>query len=203
MPFDPSRLDEIHEFWFGKLAGPNAKPTPEQAVSWFRQADEFDQTIRKRFGVAVEDAASAEWELGALTRERQVGLIILLDQFPRNIYRKNGEAFAYDRRVRGIANELLALGINKFYAVERSFVLLPLMHSEAIADQDRCVMLMAEQAVAATYDWAEDFRTGLDFATKHRDLIRRFGRFPHRNAMIGPQTTDDEAAFLKEHGRGF
>jgi len=202
MPLEPNVLDDVHEFWFGELDGPHGK-APGKAEIWFKQSDETDQIIRDRFGSAVEDAAATDWELGALSRERQVGLVVLLDQFPRNIHRTSGEAFAHDRRVRGIANELLAFGINGYYAVERPFILLPLMHSEAIADQDRCVMLMAEQAIAASEDWSEECRTGLDFATKHRDLIRRFGRFPHRNDMIGRKTTNEEAAFLGEHGRGF
>ena len=195
-------LDDVHEFWFGKLTGPHDK-VPEKAEIWFKQSDETDQIIRDRFGSAVENAVATDWELGALTREQQVGLVILLDQFPRNIHRTTGDAFANDKMVRSIANELLALGISSYYAIERSFILLPLMHSEAIADQDRCVMLMAEQAIAAPEDWSEEFRNGLDFATKHRDLIRRFGRFPHRNGMIGRQSTDEEATFLAEHGRGF
>jgi len=202
MPLKPIVLDEVHEFWFGELDGPHDK-APEKAEIWFKQSDETDQIIRDRFGSAVEDAAATDWELGALTRERQVGLVILLDQFPRNIHRTSGEAFARDKKARGIANTLLASGISRYYAVERPFILLPLMHSEAIADQDRCVMLMAEQAVAASEDWSEACRGGLDFATKHRDLIRRFGRFPHRNVIIGRQTTEREAAFLAEHGRGF
>ncbi|MHA1559444.1 MAG: DUF924 family protein [Alphaproteobacteria bacterium] len=203
MSLERSILDDVHEFWFGKLTGPDAKAAAGRTETWFNQSDEMDRKIRDEFGAAVGEAAETDWELGALTRERQVGLVVLLDQFPRNIHRTSGEAFSHDRRVRGIANELLAFGISGYYAVERPFILLPLMHSEAIADQDRCVMLMAEQAIAASEDWSEEFRNGLDFATKHRDLIRRFGRFPHRNEMIGRQTTDEEAAFLAEHGRGF
>jgi uncharacterized protein (DUF924 family) len=83
------------------------------------------------------------------------------------------------------------------------FLFLPAMHSEAIADQDRCVYLLAEQALAVPADWKEDFRLALDFATKHRDLIRRFGRFPHRNEMLGRPSTDAELAFIAQHGRGF
>lgn len=202
MTFPLDVLDEIHLFWFGKLADSNAK-APEKAPIWFAQSDETDQTIRDRFGGYLDDAANADWELGALTREQQVGLVILLDQFPRNIFRTTGDAFAYDERVRDIANSLLARGIETFYRAERLFVVLPLMHSEAIADQDRCLMLLAEQAITAPEEWVEDLRTALDFSTKHRDLIRKFGRFPHRNEMLGRKTTEEEAAFLAEHGRGF
>ncbi len=202
MALSLSVLDDVHHFWFGKLDDTNAK-APEKAPIWFAQSDETDQTIRDRFGEYLDPAADTDWELGALTREQQVGLVVLLDQFPRNIFRTTGDAFAYDERVRGLANGLLARGIENYYRAERLFVFLPLMHSEAIADQDRCVMLLAEQAVTAPEEWVEDFRIALDFSTKHRDLIRKFGRFPHRNKMLGRETTEEEAAFLAEHGRGF
>ncbi len=202
MALSLSVLDDVHHFWFGKLDDTNAK-APEKAPIWFAQSDETDQTIRDRFGEYLDPAADTDWELGALTREQQVGLVVLLDQFPRNIFRTTGDAFAYDERVRGLANGLLARGIENYYRAERLFVFLPLMHSEAIADQDRCIMLLAEQAVTAPEEWVEDFRIALDFSTKHRDLIRKFGRFPHRNKMLGRETTEEEAAFLAEHGRGF
>ncbi len=202
MTVTPADLDEVHEYWFGTLDAPEAK-APEKAKLWFERNDETDRTIRERFGWAIADAAALEWNLGALSRREQIGLVVLLDQFPRNIYRTTGQAFAYDPRARGIAGALMALGIDRFYLAERLFLFLPSMHSEAIADQDRCVLLVAEQALAVPEDWKENLRQALDFATKHRDLIRRFGRFPHRNEMLGRESTDAEKAFLAAHGRGF
>lgn len=199
---DPARLDEVHEFWFGKLDGPEDK-APEKSAMWFEQKDETDEAIRQRFGDWIGEAAKTDWEIASLTREQQVGLVVLLDQFPRNIYRKTGDAFAYDARAREIADALIARGIHNYYIVERLFILLPLEHSEDIAHQDRSVMLFAEQALTVPDDWKEFVRFALDMATKHRDLIRKFGRYPHRNAMIGRETTEEEAAFLAQHGRGF
>jgi uncharacterized protein (DUF924 family) len=202
MSVTPAFLDDVHEFWFGTLDGPEAK-APEKAKIWFEQSNETDQLIRGRFGAAVEEAAAADWNLDPLTRTQKVGLVVLLDQFPRNIHRTTGNAYAHDDKVLGIADRLIASGLERFYIVERIFVILPVMHSERVADQDRCAMLLAEQALTVPDDWKEDFRYALDMGTKHRDLIRRFGRYPHRNEMLGRESTEEEAAFLAEHGRGF
>jgi uncharacterized protein (DUF924 family) len=198
---NPAVLDDVHAFWFGALDGPEA--TSDRWEQWFQQNDDFDRTIREQFGEAMIGAAAAAWKLDDLTRTQQVGLVILLDQFPRNIHRSDGSAFAYDATARRHAEKLIAGGVDRFFLVERPFLFLPLMHSEAVADQDRCVLLLASEALRAPEEWTETFRLNLDFATKHRDLIRKFGRFPHRNAMLGRATTEEEAAFLAEHGRGF
>ena len=202
MPIEPPQLDEVHEYWFGTLDGPEAKAT-EKAEIWFQQRDQTDQYIRDRFGAAIPEAAAQDWDLGSLTREQQVGLVVLLDQFPRNIHRTSGEAFACDAKALAIADEMIAADIERYFVVERLFVILPVMHSEKIVDQDRCVMLLAEQALTVPEDWKDHYRYALDMGTKHRDLIRKFGRYPHRNKMLGRETTEEEAAFLAEHGRGF
>jgi uncharacterized protein (DUF924 family) len=132
----------------------------------------------------------------------QVGLVILLDQFPRQIHRDSGDAFAYDAKALSIARRLLAAGPDRFWPVERTFVALPFEHSEDIADQDYAVLLFAAEAVAAPADARDGLRMALDFATKHRDIIRKFGRFPHRNAALGRESTPEEVEFLKG-GRGF
>ncbi|MEQ8695084.1 MAG: DUF924 family protein [Bauldia litoralis] len=195
-------LRDIHRYWFGPLAAP-ADRNPEKAEIWFKRSDETDTHIRETWGDAIASAAAVAWDLDELSREEQVGLIVLLDQFPRNIYRTTGEAFAYDRKARAIADALLVDGLDRFYLVEQTFVCLPFEHSEAIADQDRALLHFAEMAVNAPEELAEAKRLGLDFATKHRDLIRKFGRFPHRNEMLGRESTEEEKAFLAEHGRGY
>jgi uncharacterized protein (DUF924 family) len=128
--------------------------------------------------------------------------VILLDQFPRNIFRTSGEAFACDGKARDLARRLID-GRNRFHRVERSFLFLPFEHSEEAADQDLSVFLFAEDAVSAPESWTGTSRIYLDYAAKHRDLIRKFGRFPHRNAVLGRPSTPEEEAFLKEHGRGY
>lgn len=194
-------LRDVHRYWFGDLAAPTEK-SPDKADIWFRQSDETDAYIRDTYGQYLDRAAAVDWDLGALSREEQAGLIVLLDQFPRNIYRSSGQAFAYDGKARGLATAMLADGLDRFWLHEQVFVCLPLEHSEAIADQDRSVFLFAQMTMEAPEDWTEDRRLTLDFATKHRDIIRKFGRFPHRNEMLGRASSDEELEFLKG-GRGY
>ena len=200
---DKAVLDDIHAWWFGPLLSPTDR-NPDKAAIWFTRSDATDAHIRDTWGRTIPEAAAADWDIDGLTRRQQVGLVILLDQFPRNIFRTTGEAFAYDAKARAVASALVEDGLDRFFLVEQAFVCLPFEHSEDIADQDLSVLLFAEMAVEAPRGpWEEIQRNGLDYATKHRDLIRRFGRFPHRNAMLGRESTPEEAAFLAEHGRGY
>jgi len=199
---DKKILKEVYRYWFGTLAGPHDFPE-EKADIWFKQSDETDRYICDNFGAAIAEASKIEWNLDELSREEQVGLIVLLDQFPRNIFRTSAEAFAYDGKARKIARSLINNGWRRFHYCEQCFVLLPLEHSEEVADQDLCVQLFAERAIAAPKELEERGRGQLDFATKHRDLIRKFGRFPHRNVLLGRQSTPEEEAFFKKSGRGF
>ncbi len=199
---DRAILGDIHRYWFGELKSPTDR-NPEKAEIWFKQSDATDAHIRDTFGRFIPQAAAVDWDLDALSRPEQVGLVVLLDQFPRNIFRGSGESFAYDGKARRIAGGLIDGGFGRFYLVEQTFVCLPFEHSEAIADQDRSVLLFAKMAVEAPEGWEENKRGGLDYATRHRDLVRRFGRFPHRNAMLGRESTEEEEAFIAEKGRGF
>lgn len=194
-------LRDIHRYWFGDLKTP-ADRNDEKAKIWFRQSDETDAHIRETWGPSIAKAAAIDWDLDALSREEQVALVVLLDQFPRNIYRTSGEAFAYDLKAREIARKLVDRGLDRFWLYEQTFVCLPFEHSEDIADQDRSVMLYAKMAVEAPEAWKENKREVTDYATKHRDIIRKFGRFPHRNALLGRQSTPEELEFLKG-GRGY
>jgi uncharacterized protein (DUF924 family) len=195
-------LRDIHAYWFGDLKSPDDFPK-EKSEIWFKQSDATDSYIRDTFGGYLPEAAKERWDLANLSHEEAIALVVLLDQFPRNIFRTSGEAFAYDATARDIARRLIASGTERFYCVERAFLFLPLEHSEDVADQDRSVLFYAELAVTAPEGLVDYLRSNLDFATKHRDLIRKFGRFPHRNALLGRKSTPEEEAFLKEHGRGY
>jgi len=195
-------LNDIHDYWFGPLAGPFDYPKDKSQL-WFKQADETDDYIRATFGAAIADAAGSDWNLEELTREQQVGLVVLLDQFPRNVFRTSAESFAYDATAGAIARRLVERDRDRFFLIERPFLYLPFEHSEDMPDQDYAVFLTAEAALAAPEALKATFRNFLDFATKHRDVIVRFGRFPHRNELLGRQSTPEEATFVKEHGRGF
>ena len=199
---DKKILDEVYRYWFGALAGPDDFPE-EKAAIWFKKSDETDRTICDNFGAAISEASKIEWNLDELSRQQQVALVVLLDQFPRNIFRTSGESFAYDTKARKIAGSLIDSGWRRFHYCEQCFVFLPLEHSEDIADQDLCVQLFAERVIAAPEELKDKARGQLDFATRHRDLIRKFGRFPHRNALLGRQSTPEEEVFFEENGRGF
>jgi len=176
-------------------------PAKEQIEMWFRQSDEIDAHIRDTFGQYLEPAKAANWDVASLSRREQVALLVLFDQFPRNIFRKSGEAFAYDNKALQIARALVG-DWRRFHIVEQSFLFLPFEHSESLADQDYSVMLFAERAVEAPEAHKEMVRGGVDFATKHRDVNRKFCRFSHRNAILGRESTPEEIEFLKG-GRGF
>jgi uncharacterized protein (DUF924 family) len=170
---------DVLAFW--REAGPD---------KWYAKDDAFDAEIREKFLATYEAAAAgklAEWEA---TPEGALALVIVLDQFPRNMFRGEKRCFASDPLARAAANRALKRGDELDVAEgERGFFFLPFMHSEDIADQNRCVALYRE---------AGD--ENLKYALEHQDIVRRFGRFPHRNAALGRATTPEEQAFLDAGG---
>jgi uncharacterized protein (DUF924 family) len=178
MPSDPA---DILAFW--RAAGPD---------KWFEKNDAFDAEIRERFRDTYAAAAAgrlAAWEEDA---EGALALVIVLDQFPRNMFRGDARTYAADPLARAVAQRAIARGFDQTYVPpERRFFYLPFTHSENLADQERCVALNRAAADEEGTKWAE----------LHADIIRRFGRFPHRNGALGRATTAEEQAFLD--GGGF
>jgi len=171
---------DVLAFW--RAAGPD---------KWFTKDDGFDAEIRGRF-LATYEAAAAETLGWDDTPEGTLALLIVLDQFPRNMFRGSARAFAADPLAREVATRAIARGFDQQVVLaERAFFYLPFEHSEAPADQERCVALNRASGDADALKWAE----------LHADIIRRFGRFPHRNAVLGRATTPEEQAFLD--GGGF
>lgn len=184
---------DVLDFWFGP-PGLRGKSRPE----WFRKDEAFDAEIRRRFLALHACAALGEREGWRAEPHPMLALVIVLDQFSRNLYRGDARAFAQDGHALACAREALARGdVAGLLPVERQFLYVPFEHSEHLADQDRAVDLMrALDAFEATHglvQWAE----------RHRVIIRRFGRFPHRNAVLGRASTPEEIEFLKEPGSGF
>lgn len=162
---------------------------------WFGKSSAFDDAIRLKFEPVHHRAARGEYAGWAAEPTGALALLILLDQFPRNLYRGSAHAFATDPLARAIADRAIAAGHDQ--AVEaalRPFMYLPFEHSEALADQQRAVALF-EAHDAATGDVES-----LKWAVTHHDIIKRFGRFPHRNGCLGRETTPEEAAFLEDGG---
>ena len=157
---------------------------------WFEKNAAVDDEIRRRFLATHEAAAAgklAAWEQSA---QGALALLILLDQFPRNMFRGDKRAFATDPLARAVASRALLNGFDGVFPDMRSFFYLPFEHSESMADQERGLTLYKAAGDADDLKWAE----------VHADIIRRFGRFPHRNAVLGRTTTPEEQAFLDSGG---
>ena len=180
MSIEPPLNAEIVEFW--RAAGP---------PKWFRKDEAFDAALRGAFEAAHFAASRGEFADWGQTAEGSLALLILLDQVPRNIFRGSAHAFATDPMARAVARAAVERGFDR--ALEpalRQFFYLPFEHSEAIADQDHSVATIESTGDAELLKWANI----------HRDIIVRFGRFPHRNAVMGRTTTPEEAKFLAEGG---
>lgn len=180
---------DILDFWFAGDA------SARRAV-WFQKNDDFDAGCRA-FTDAHNAAKRGELDRWAETADGALALLILLDQLSRNLHRGSPEAFAADPKARSIASAAIAKDLDRgLTPVQRMFVYLPFEHSEALADQDRSVALFE----TLRGDLGDDT---VDYAARHRDAIHRFGRFPHRNAVLGRTNTPAEEAYLAEPGAGF
>ena len=174
--------DEVLRFWFDEHPG-----------DWFVKNPAFDAEIRERFLALYEDAAAGRVAHWADAPRSALALVVALDQFPRNLFRGEARAFATDPMAREVARRILGRGWDKAMTQsERLFAYLPFEHSESLEDQDLCVELMK--------DFDERQRW---YAERHREIIRRFGRFPHRNDGLGRQSTPAEIEFLKQPGSSF
>lgn len=165
---------------------------------WFKRDPAFDDALRERFGAAVEAALDGGFDAQAVDPRAALALVIMLDQFPRNLFRLQARAFAGDARARALATRAVDAGRDQALApIERCFLYLPFEHSELLADQERSVAL--HEALPETTWRAEVVR----YAEAHRDVILRFGRFPHRNQTLGRASTEAELAYLATPGSGF
>ena len=188
---------EVLDFWFedGLEKG---WPSANLGAIWFGGGDGLDEMIRERFGIFVEAALWSElidWEASPLSR---LALILVLDQFTRNVFRGNGQAFSGDHRACTLVMEGIARGMDKKMPwVGRVFFYMPLMHAEDIELQDECVRCFEQLLNEAPQDIADRVRSNLAFAEEHRDVIRKFGRFPHRNAALGRENTPEEIRYLE------
>jgi uncharacterized protein (DUF924 family) len=172
-------IEEVLEFWFGDDA----------RASWFRSSPAFDQTIRKRFGELFARAATGELAAWEASAEGCLALCILLDQMPRNMFRGAPRAFATDDKALAVAEQALAEGFDRELTGEqKQFLYLPFMHSENLANQLRALALFESGGMPENRRFAEE----------HVAIIRRFGRFPHRNPIFGRPSTEAEAQYLSE-----
>lgn len=177
---------EILHFWFEETR-------PSQ---WFQKNAEFDALIRERFVVTYDMARDGLCDGWKRDAKGCLALCILLDQFPRNMFRDSAQAFATDARALLVAKHAIAQGFDQILPVlERRFLYLPFEHSEAIEDQRRAVALFEKMK--------KDDPLGYDYALRHLEIIEKFGRFPHRNKALGRESTPEEEAWLATPGAGF
>jgi uncharacterized protein (DUF924 family) len=185
---------DVLDFWFAE----------QNAARWYVADAEFDSTIRRRFGELAEAAAEGRLDDWAETPSGWLALLILLDQFSRNLHRHDGRAWTQDVKAQRLAVSGIARGDDRTLPpLQRVFAYMPLEHAESVALQRRSVELFD----ALRNDVPAEQRARFDefhvYAGKHRDVIGRFGRFPHRNALLGRADTPDETAYLAQPGSGF
>jgi uncharacterized protein (DUF924 family) len=172
--------EDVVTFW--RAAGPR---------KWYKKDAAFDAEISARFLATHEAATAGQLTAWEASPDGALALLILLDQFPRNMFRGSARAFATDAMARAVANRAIAKGHDQHFAMpERNFFYLPFEHSENLADQERCIALARATGDADALKWAQ----------LHADIIAKFGRFPHRNAVLDRVTTPDEQAFLDAGG---
>lgn len=185
--------EKVLSFWFD---GDDSR--------WWKKDPDFDATIQERFGAWVAAASRGELQGWRDQPRSCLALIVLLDQFTRNTRRGSGTAWADDPQALAAAEGALAAGHDQQVGHrERQFFYMPLMHAEDLARQERCVALFQAYVEAAPDDRRAGAENNLRFAVAHRDIIARFGRFPHRNTLLGRTSTPEEDAFLQQPGSSF
>jgi uncharacterized protein (DUF924 family) len=179
-----AKPEDVLSFWLDEV-GP---------AGWYIQSDELDEKIQSRFMETWKAASEGKLDQWMLRPDQSLALLILFDQFPRNMFRGADTAFSTDKKALAVAKKAICDGHDlKVDEPQRQFFYLPLMHSECITDQDRCVRLIMTRM-------PKNGEQNLPFAKEHRDVIRKFGRFPYRNEALGRRTTATEQAYLQEHG---
>lgn len=198
---DPT--NEVLSFWFGPLKL-DGRAHEELSARWWQKDPEFDREIFEKFGglhAQLNAGRRPDW---TYSPHGLLAAIIVLDQFSRNIFRNTAGMFAADEQALGLSFEGIALGYDrKLRVAERAFLYMPLMHSERLDVQNRCVDLFDRFASEQTGDVAEDLKVQVRFAILHRDIVKRFGRFPHRNVLLDRESTPEELEFLKEENSSF
>lgn len=190
-------IAEIHEFWFGAL-DENGLCASDRNALWFGASAEVDATCRARFGPALVQARAEK--LGSWTESDRglVALVVLLDQLSRNIHRGTAEAFAGDALALRLAQNAISTARHlQLPLIHRVFLYLPLEHSEDLSMQEQCVALFAQLAHETGQPQFDNFAR---YAVAHRDVIARFGRFPHRNAILDRASSAEELNHIEQHG---
>jgi uncharacterized protein (DUF924 family) len=196
--------DDVLSFWFGELRD-DGSAADEIAARWWKKDAGFDALIAERFGAVLEQASTGALDAWCSTDAGRVALVVVLDQFSRNVHRDTPRAFAQDDRAHALVEAAWAEGVfDRVPPMHAYFLAMPFMHAERADAQARCVAIFERlrdrapgEALRAT------FEGGVDFARRHEAIVVRFGRFPHRNAILGRASTAEELGFLEQPGSSF
>jgi uncharacterized protein (DUF924 family) len=200
---EPQPYDTLLSYWFGAAAG-DADTAHAQRRLWWGKDASTDADIRNRFGSLMVEAAAGRHQDWLETPRGRLALIILFDQVPRNIHRDTPQAFAHDPLALRLSLDGLEIRADQaLRPIERVFFYLPLEHAESPELQERSVALFAALAAGVPEADRDIFAGYLDYAQRHREVVARFGRFPHRNRILGRASTPEEAEFLKLPGSSF
>jgi uncharacterized protein (DUF924 family) len=195
--------EAVLDFWFGAPGSAN-EIAERQRTLWFGKSAANDQLVLDRFAATLVAAGKRELDSWALSPRTLLALIVVLDQFPHHIHRNHGQSFAYDAQSLALTLSMIQRGEDVHVApIERVFAYLPLEHAESMAMQDLSVAQYEKLAAEASPAEQGLFEGFLDYARKHREVVARFGRFPHRNELLGRPSTPEEIEFLKQPGSRF
>ncbi|SHI09916.1 DUF924 family protein [Ferrimonas marina] len=196
-------INHVIDFWFGRLDSEGLPVEPMNKL-WFGASELTDSAIRLHFGKLHRQAVEGELGHWLQSAEGRLALIILLDQFSRNIFRGKAEAFAYDATALALCKQGIELGLDKQLALsQRLFFYMPLQHSEQLEDQLIGVAMLERMMAGLSGPAREQVASTLRFQKAHLEIIERFGRFPHRNAVLGRRESEEERAYLAQGGARF
>jgi uncharacterized protein (DUF924 family) len=197
---DRDRIQAILQYWFDELDTLGMCPQAQNKL-WFQSRPETDREIEQRFGTDVRQALAGELNHWVEEKEGLIALVILLDQFTRNIYRGTAAAFSGDQQALALAATAVACGTDrKLASIHRVFLYIPYEHAEDLATQEAGIGCFDRLLKDCHPDAGERVSGFRDYSVAHRDVIARFGRFPHRNAILGRDSTGEEVSHLEQHG---
>ncbi len=197
-----NRLTQVHRYWFGD-SDSDLEIIRQKGKLWFGKDDQVDHSIREQFSDLITLAANQRIKMDGLDPHLQLAVILLLDQFTRNIYRNDPGSFSSDHLALSLAKDLLSRSGNLLRPIEKVFLYLPFEHSEELDDQEKSVALYRSLHESVAENLQEAFVGFFDYAVRHHDIIVRFGRFPHRNMILGRHSTPEEISFLSQSGSSF
>lgn len=197
------QVESILEYWFGREVD-DVVAARQHADLWWKKQPDVDREIRERFGTLLDAAVNGDLDDWLTDARGRLAMIILADQFSRNMYRGMPRSFAFDSYARNWCKAGLECRADRVLRpIERVFFYLPLEHAESLDDQYRSVALCKELVESVPEAHRELFDGYLNYAVRHCEIVERFGRFPHRNAILGRESTDEEIAFLEKPGSSF